>query len=1364
MQHVDLMQKVEHLSVWGSKVCCSSFLFVCCLGLAWFSYGLSPLNTDVAHVWLTNSFAIAWLINRRENEWLTGLLIVVLAVAVGGYLSGLTLGLSAALGVAHSVDITIALVLLRRWRIQESPLTLKSTVTALALCLFPAAFTGAIIGASAFSFNTDHSWITLATRWWFGDAIGALLILIPGLLVTASVRDVRLSRDALWLDLLLLIGLVAILHVLLKLVPFPLTYAPFPFILVAIIWGALRAAVLANVAGIVIGSGSYFGWWQFPLFSAEPLTQGVWVACATVVFAPVLLGIAVEEIKRRQTQLKELTDRFEMASRAIGLGLWDWNFKTGEIYWDDNMYQLYGLDPSAEPLTVECWKKRVHPQDIEVAYNALSLAIAGKDEYQAEFRIDTPDGQYRSLQACGLVLRDPQNQAKRMVGMNWEVSDLVNAQDARMLAEEKLNSVVEAASEFSIIATDKQGLIQVFSAGAERLLGYSKEEMINRMTPAVFHDAEEMKQRSKFLGKKLNRAIVGFEVFVALARDGETDVNEWTYVRKDGNRVPVSLTITTIKSPEGEVMGFLGVARDITLQKQAEQEVLTAQRGLEQQIKIAKQTKDEFETLFEYSPVGMFVINDDGLIVKANSRVHQLCGYLNGSLIGKGISVVVPDLQVLQAVLSADLNLDLKTQKQIQCDCRRRNGSRFMGALELRPLLLNGVKHTMAIVNDISAQVAVEEALQRSRDLAQSANRAKTEFLANMSHEIRTPLNAVLGSAQLLEFTALDRQQNQFVRMISEASKALLDLLSDVLDVSKIEAGKLELVVEPFYLVDVLNSVATIMTVNAATKDIELAIEVDPKVPFHFLGDSVRLQQILVNLTGNAIKFTTLGEVVLAIDFEAVDKNTGYLVVSIRDTGIGLSVEQQHRLFKPFIQGDGSITRKYGGTGLGLTITRKLVELMDGDIRVESEPDKGSEFTCRLKLNYEGYTKRRDQMPRELKRHVMVLDTHAPSLRSIANIILSWGWGCETFMTSARALERLGRTQYPFDVLIVNQMFYKDLAHHYARIPTIQLGSGMASDGDSDSTIYLVKPVTALHLKSAMNDILSRNSTSEDNDLRSLYLSFAPELPKANVLLVEDNPLNRNLVEGLLVELGVLVTAANNGAEAVAQLKQKTVTFDLVLMDVQMPIMDGFSATRVIRDELRMTVPIIAMTAGVLAYERQQCLECGMSDFVGKPIDVRLFLKVLAKYLTGQQSDPSVTPIDTGPQKPILIVNNSKEQPFNPEHLVRYMKDKPERQRELLRLIERIVENGMQPHEQGLALLQEANWQEMSRLFHRLRGSLGNFGAHEVCKTAMAIEAAINEQHYDALGELLQRFKLALEAMLVSAEEWLAQHPESHSA
>jgi PAS domain S-box-containing protein len=556
------------------------------------------------------------------------------------------------------------------------------------------------------------------------------------------------------------------------------------------------------------------------------------------------------------------------------------------------------------------------------------------------------------------------------------------------------------------------------------------------------------------------------------------------------------------------------------------------------------------------------------------------------------------------------------------------------------PDIVDGeVKGLYGFVNDISelrnAQASEAQALARLRqtvtelqaamEKAEAASRAKSAFVANMSHELRTPMNAVLGMAHLLGNTGLTTDQQKYLDMIRTSGEALLAILNDILDFSKVEAGRMELSPVEFRLGAVFKSLAATMSVNAGEKNLELALGIERGVPRTLLGDAMRLQQILVNLVGNAIKFTEAGEVSLLAQLREIDEEgRACLCFRVRDTGIGMTSEQQSRLFLPFTQADSSLTRRFGGTGLGLTISKRLADLMEGSVSVASEPGKGSEFCLNLPFRIGTDDSLHNDAGALTGLRFLVIDDNATSRDYLAKTIDAWGWEAESAADGELAINLARGGGRRFDVVLADsQMPGMDGAATLAALRTLlpnafmflmvnAYGRSKLVDGAAAlaSNSVLIKPVTGSDLYDAVQNALGKEAPSakpgEDSKQR---------FDGVKLLLVEDNLMNQTVARSILEQAGAQVDIAGDGQIALDLLKAAGQGYDLILMDVQMPVMDGYAATRQIRENLKLAVPVIAMTAGVTESERSRCLDAGMDDFVSKPINVETLFATIMRHL-----------------------------------------------------------------------------------------------------------------------------------------------------
>ncbi|MCR6651899.1 MAG: CHASE domain-containing protein [Cellvibrionaceae bacterium] len=761
-------------------------------------------------------------------------------------------------------------------------------------------------------------------------------------------------------------------------------------------------------------------------------------------------------------------------------------------------------------------------------------------------------------------------------------------------------------------------------------------------------------------------------------------------------------------------------------QRQLEREFDRNQRSLAEQTRLVEATEKEAHTFFELAPAAFLVVSQRRLIVRANRSAHELFHFARGTLVGTRVESLLPEgLQANHTRLWERYFKLPPARSGLRLSAKKQDGTVFPAAISLVPVELREETHVVAVVLDLSQQKQAEQTLEDAREKAESASRAKSEFVANMSHEIRTPLNAVLGAAQLLERTPHSDDQTRYIRMIRSSGEALLGVINDILDFSKIEAGRMELTPMNFDLDEVLARTAVMMSVNAGERNIELVIHIEPGVNRHLVGDPLRLQQVLLNLISNAIKFTQEGEVVLTVEEDSSDQGDNQSIrFAVRDTGIGMTLQQQTRIFNAFTQADASITRRFGGTGLGLVISNRLVSLMGSRLRVLSDPGLGSEFSFVLNLpSATGAAKAKSSMP-QAARHVLLLDDNAASQAAIKAILERWGWPLTIWGNSDQSAD--GTAVSSADVLLIACSQLEDgvlLEERIAGLPLApdcscillvrnnQRALMLPLDVQANVSAVLIKPVLEAALGSAI-DHADRQVKGQGSSAH-VELNTRGQLHGMRILLVEDNPFNQMVAEGLLQDMGADVTTVNNGEEALTLITHSPAAVDVILMDIQMPVMDGLTATRHLRQQGH-THPIIAMTAGVLASERDLYLQAGMNDLVPKPVDAQQLWQVIT--LARSQHEVSHTEVKDG----------ARHKVFDWERLEKLTRGREERVRSMMNSLAEIERATAADLDRGLELLLRGDVAEARRKFHSIKGVVANYGGEQVAQTVQQLEADLD--------------------------------------
>ena len=653
-----------------------------------------------------------------------------------------------------------------------------------------------------------------------------------------------------------------------------------------------------------------------------------------------------------------------------------------------------------------------------------------------------------------------------------------------------LQHAIFNSANFSSIATDAKGVIQIFNVGAERMLGYTAAEVLGLITPADLSDPGELIERAQTLSLELATPISpGFEALVFKASREIEDIYELTYIRKDGSRFPAVVSVTALRDEAQQIIGYLLIGTDNTARKLVEAE----QKKLDQRLR-----DQQFYTrsLIESNIDAIMTTDPTGVISDVNKQMEALTGCTRDELIGAPFKDFFTD----PARAAAGIRLVLRDKKvtDYELTARDRAGRQTVVSYNAttfydRDRNLQGV---FAAARDVTQRKQVEAELKQARAAAESASRTKSDFLASMSHEIRTPMNAIMGIADLLAATTLSAEQEKYVRIFQRSGENLLNLINDILDLSKVEASQLELERTGFSLHEQLEKMTDMVGPRARAKGLALSIHAADDVPAGLIGDPARLCQVLLNLLGNAIKFTGAGTVSLQVTVRPGPSAQPVLEFRVTDTGIGIAADKLEGVFERFSQADSSTTRRFGGSGLGLTICRQLVELMGGHISVTSEEDRGSVFAFVL----------------------------------------------------------------PFEL----------------------------SDGIDHVP---VEPAGCAH---------------------------DPVWPPLRILLTEDSPDNRTIILAYLEATPFTIDIAENGAEACGMVE--TGHYDLVLMDRQMPMMDGLTATKAIRASEaahgRKATPIIALTASALKGDREMCLAAGCTAFLTKPIKQAVLLRAIRDAIT----------------------------------------------------------------------------------------------------------------------------------------------------
>jgi PAS domain S-box-containing protein len=733
---------------------------------------------------------------------------------------------------------------------------------------------------------------------------------------------------------------------------------------------------------------------------------------------------------------------------------------------------------------------------------------------------------------------------------------------------------------------------------------------------------------------------------------------------------------------------------------------------------MAVQVKERNDLLVRYRMLAenandsmIFVRRRDNRIIEANRITLSRYGYSMDEL----LTMTPYDLRAPSEVGApgkhmpefGDFNMTFETVH------RRKDGTEFPVEIAAQSAVIDGEGVTLGVARDLSERKAAERAINEALEQAVEASRLKSEFVATMSHEIRTPMNGVIGATELLLSTPLDAQQREFALTARDSAHSLLGVITNILDFSKIEAGKIELDTIEFDLVAYVEGVGSMLGVQAYAKGISLMTYVDPSIPARVVGDPTHLRQVLVNLVGNAIKFTENGGVALTADLMSRSDDGVQVAFAIRDTGIGIDSDALPKVFGAFTQADGSTTRKYGGTGLGLAITKRLVELMGGEIAVESYRGAGSTFSFELMFRTTNGAVERPVRDELRAMRALVVDDDVMSRDILSRYLGSWGLRVGTAATAQEGLDALrvaASFEEPFDLALLDmrmpdigglelgRTILSDASLNRAKLILItafdSLDQGKEAIG-SGFAAYLTKPIRQSYLYDAIVEARYGEQTMAYPEPGAIQDRATRE---GAILLVEDNEVNRRIMLKQLENLGYHAECVNNGREALERTANEP--FDVILMDCQMPLMDGFEATRAIRKREGRTgthVPIVAMTANALTGDRDACFSAGMDDYISKPIAMNELEAALARWLDRPQRKDI---LDVDRLRAILGDDRTVTRDF----LVSVLPN-------MTQLCSRIEA------ERDRGALRE--------LAHELKGASGNVGARELATAAQALESVL---------------------------------------
>jgi two-component system sensor histidine kinase/response regulator len=1052
------------------------------------------------------------------------------------------------------------------------------------------------------------------------------------------------------------------------------------------------------------------------IFTLDP--HKVWmrslVLCTLIMFSIYALSV-ISERKKIEKALKESEQRFKRFTSVVTDVIYRYDPKNNRYDFISPSFELqtgYSLEEiQADPSDLT--RRITHPEDAKRVFSEVDDHIKkgpGAGPFSTEYRVIRKDGMIIWVSDKKDIEFSPGGGVYRINGVVRDITERRRMEDALRESEEKHRTLVEHSLQGLAVVQDFQ-IVFVNTASAE-ITGYSIDELISLGPDEVRSLVHTDDQ--KFVWKRFQDRLDGKSV---------SPRYEYRLNRKDGRIRWVEMFASRIDYRGKPAIQAALV--DITERKHAEEAL--------------RETNARLETLIQAIPDVVYVKDVQGCNLVVNKAYEELVTLQQAQIVGKTDEEVLPPSLTHQCQLSDDEVMSKREPIRCEEHFTHEDDQRIFFETIKAPLYDDAGKllGLVGVSRDITERKRVEENLKNAKKEAEEANRLKSEFLANMSHEIRTPMNAIIGMTDITLDTDLNDEQRDYLTTVKHSARALLELLNDILDLSKIEADRIELETIDFDLRVTVEGVLDTLAPKASAKELELACMIHQKVPSFLRGDPGRLRQILVNLVGNAIKFTEEGEVVIGVELAEGTDDSASLLFSVTDTGIGIPKDKQTKIFESFTQADGSTTRKYGGSGLGLSICKRLVNLMGGEIGLESEPDNGSRFwfTATLEKQKEPKEDLPSISPDIKGMRILVVDDNKTNRTILVKMLESFGCSAEAVergTEALRALKRAAHGEKLFDLVLLDmQMPGMDgeetlraiKRHSEIKDVMVIILTSLGIRGDAarlqalGCAGYLVKPIKQSELFDTMITVLSRKERKSKEKyfpIVTRHTIAEQKHRKVRILVAEDNPMNQKLAMALLKKSGYWVDAVENGRMVIEKLNRRT--YDLILMDVQMPEMDGFEATRIIRvkEGKKRHTPIIAMTAHAMKGDRERCLQAGMDDYVSKPIEAQKLFESIERWIDVR-----------GFKKPISrqvkteTNGQTKDIPIDLETALDRLDQDGKLLKQMLQELLKKVPNQLQILEKAV---NQGDNEAVEREAHSLKGAAGNLGAKYIADFALKLE------------------------------------------
>ncbi|MBN2601246.1 MAG: response regulator, partial [Candidatus Marinimicrobia bacterium] len=1033
-----------------------------------------------------------------------------------------------------------------------------------------------------------------------------------------------------------------------------------------------------------------------------------------------------------------------------------------------------------EFLDVGGWRARIYPDDLAIDDRDLEKLLANQP-IQSELRFIRKSGEIIWVRVYAHpVWDDKENKLVGIHGAVQNISEKKKAENALLESESRYRLLFEANPAPTMIYERKTYKILAVNDAFVHHYGYSHADIQAMKLPNLYPEKEQ---------KPIMELVDTLH--------GYQNVGEWHHRKKNGSIISIIACSNdiTYKGHDARV----AVITDVTEQKKVEEQIKNLNIELERRVSertadlvneieerkkiasILEQSRESLRVIIESMPFPVILVNQDRTVRDVNKAALELLDYdSENEIVGK-LCTETYYLDDDVSNLVFDRNQSIDKQETIH---QNKNKEKIPVLKSAVPLIIEGEKILLEAFVDITKIKEMEKELVLAKEQALEAARAKSDFLANMSHEIRTPMNAIIGLSHLALQTEMDARQFDYLTKIKSSGQNLLEIINDILDFSKIEARKLKMESIEFDLEKVFQDTANIVIFKAHQKNLETTFAIDKNVPKYLIGDPLRLHQILANLANNAIKFTETGEINVRADLVEKHEQSVTIRFAVHDTGIGISPDQQQKLFQSFSQADTSTTRRYGGTGLGLAISKQLTEMMGGKIWIESVKGKGSTFYFTAVFEQQSVQKIQEFIPspdlRGLK--VLVCDDNQTARQILKDCLDSFGFSVELAASGTEAITLLKQNRdKPFQLILIDwKMPGLDGLETIGkiqedsdipRLPAVIMVSAYRQEelieraGKIGIDAFLLKPVSSSTLFNAIMQVFGKKAPKRKREaIRAQHLqSELTRISGANVLLVEDNEINQQVTYELLEASGVKVFVAENGKVAVEKCTDSDgKTYDLIFMDLEMPVMDGYTATREIRKiEGMKDTPVIALTADAMSGVKALALEAGMNDYITKPIDPAEVSKMLVKWIpvkVGQSKPPESSPIR---------INSDSNFPIIPGiDTYTALRRVAGNQHIYSRILTKFCRENEDLTDRLKTAVSNQNWEKAVHLVHALKGSSGNIGAEDLYKIAAQLVSELKAESPDPdkIDKSIEELAAELEQILKAIAQAKLPHETQQSA